>query len=41
MNLFKTQKEAHRLREQIDGYHGGRIPGGTGSLELTCTHCYI
>ena len=41
MNLFKTQKQTHRLREQIYGYHGGRIRGGIGSLELTCTHYYI
>ena len=36
-NVFTEQKQTHRLGKRTYGYQEGQ----TGSLELTCTHCYI
>ena len=44
MNLFRKQKQTHRLKDQT--YRGGRVWGMDRlvfgiDLGLTCTHCYI
>ena len=44
MNLFTKQKQTHRLRKVLTVSGGNGRRGGlriSGSLGLTCTHCYI
>ena len=38
MNLLTKQKETYRLRKQTYGCRG---EGQLGTLERSCTHCYI